>query len=873
MLNKIDRNSLFDFWYHIIGVNIIPFDSKNKSTYEHWAEWQDQPIPVQIYEDYKNNSSFDKGIAVIAGKIWRGSYKDRYLACIDLDNKKGIEEFLVYFDENDTLEKLSQKTIVEQHKDDTDRAHVYYIVEKPLTKKSGIGIKQGNEENRYEIPAIEVKSEGRHGTMIASPSIHKNGHPYEIIGTKEPMVLNIEQAEKLERVINKIYNKYSAKIDSKSNQIIISDLYDDKFVVYEGNNRHLQVLRFCESEFIRSNRQLTFDELLARATTWNEKHCRRPLSLDDVKKLVKQAKDWISNNNNNNKKSSVSLDSHEIKENENVAIYEELSGKIPEKKFAEYIINTCKKTVKREDALIRLILYAGLSSYTQDPLNLGIVAPTSEGKTYAVSEIMKFFPKQDVWMLGNMSPKVLIRDRGILVDKDNQPIQEEIRELNNRIRNEKDDNKKNELLEQRKTLYENSKMLIDISNKILVFLEPPHSETWDILKPILSHDTFEIEHPYVYKADKSLEVKHVVTRGWPACIFCSARDDSSWSMWPEIQSRFFIASPNMIKQKYQDSNILIGQKKGLPALVQEQLIVSKEDIDLAKECIQMLRKGLLTNRENNIWIPFYSILSESLPSEKGPDVRITNRIFSLLNLITKINAHNRPKLVYGNETLAISLLTDLEEVLKLTHNLSGLPSYKLEFFTKVFVPLYLSKEYPLEKEGVFEDKIALYTHELADYFKEIKDKSLTTDAIKKTYLTELKNNGLIDEFQSVVDKRKNGYYPIVDVKQFDKSTGVEKNKHYTNFDEFDNNLQFFKLKLSNNYNIIDENWLIIQILDLIKYGIGQTNIFELLDEENKETCICQFCEKYNLSGNLNRYFQSNENCIYSSKAFGKMRKM
>ena len=397
------------------------------------------------------------------------------------------------------------------------------------------------------------------------------------------------------------------------------------------------------------------------------------------------------------------------------------------------------------------------------------MAPTSEGKTYAVSEIMKLFPKQDVWMLGNMSPKVLIRDRGILVDKDNQPIQEEIRELDNRIRNEKDDDKKNELLEQRKNLYENSKMLIDISNKILVFLEPPHSETWDILKPILSHDTLEIEHPYVYKADKSLEVKHVVTRGWPACIFCSARDDSDWSMWPEIQSRFFIASPNMIKQKYQDSNILIGQKKGLPALVQEQLIVSKEDVNLVKDCIWMLREELLSNRENNAWIPFYSILSESLPSEKGPDVRITNRIFSLLSLITKINAHNRPKLVYGNETLAISLLTDLEEVLKLTHNLSGLPSYKLEFFTKVFVPLYLSKKYPLEKEGIIEDKIAVYTNELADYTKEIKGKSLTTDAIKKTYLTELKNNGLIDDFQSIVDKRKYGYYPIVDVKQLNKS--------------------------------------------------------------------------------------------------------
>ena len=364
----------------------------------------------------------------------------------------------------------------------------------------------------------------------------------------------------------------------------------------------------------------------------------------------------------------------------------------------------------------------------------------------------------------------------------------------------------------------------------------------------------------------------MVTRGWPACIFCSARDDSSWSMWPEIQSRFFIASPNMIKQKYRDSNKLIGQRKGLPYSVQQQLIVSDEDLAISKKCILLLTHELQSNRENNVWIPFHSILSESLPSEKGPDVRITDRIFSLLTLITKINAHNRPKLVYGKETLATSLFTDLEEVLKLTHNLSGLPSYKLEFFTSVFVPLYLSKKSPLEKEGVIEDKIAVYTNELADYYKERKGKSLTTDAIKKTYLTELKNNALIDDFQSIVDKRKNGYYPIVDVNQFNKGS-TERNKYYTNFDEFDNNIPFFKSKLSNNYIKVDENWLELQIYYLIKYGIGKTNIFKLLDEEDNEICICQFVKKYNLSGNLNRYFRSDENCIYSSKMFGKIIKI
>ena len=67
---------------------------------------------------------------------------------------------------------------------------------------------------------------------------------------------------------------------------------------------------------------------------------------------------------------------------------------------------------------------------------------------------------------------------------------------------------------------------------------------------------------------------------WPICIFCSAKDESNWPMWPEIKSRFFITSPNMIRQKYEESNVLIGQKAGYPSIVQEQLVISPKEIQL-----------------------------------------------------------------------------------------------------------------------------------------------------------------------------------------------------------------------------------------------------------------------------------------------------
>ena len=105
----------------------------------------------------------------------------------------------------------------------------------------------------------------------------------------------------------------------------------------------------------------------------------------------------------------------------------------------------------------------------------------------------------------------------------------------------KDKQKKEQINEEIEKLYKDAKTLIDLRGKILVFLEPPKKDVWDILKPILSHDSPEIEFPFVNQTDrKGHQTKNVVVRGWPSCIFCSARDESKWEVWPEIKSRFLI---------------------------------------------------------------------------------------------------------------------------------------------------------------------------------------------------------------------------------------------------------------------------------------------------------------------------------------------
>ena len=418
--------SYIDFWFYIIGVNIIPIRFRSKQPIVSWEQWQNEAIPEELYEKWKNGGLFDNGYAIITGKILRGDYKDKYLVCIDIDNKKGLDEFLSCFSQTETIDELSKKTFIVQHLDaQAEKAHFYYICDKAITKKCGISSTVRKDEAMGAVtPSIEVKSDS--STIMVGPgSTHKNGYPYESIGTKNIEILDEEKTSKLEETINQIYNKYSDKINhhGKTSLPSIKQMDEDDYVVYEGNNRHLNLLRKIDSWYSKSDKTLTFDELYSRANKYSEKHFDPPLSEKEVSDLVKQSMGWVDEKN---VKSKLIKSNKEdvIQENSDKYLDKQvIIAKIPDKAFAEYIINTAKKTIKREDSLIRLILYTGLSAYTKDPLNLGIIAPTSEGKTYAVSEVIKFFPKQDVWMLGNMSPKVLIRDRGILVDKNNQPIQ------------------------------------------------------------------------------------------------------------------------------------------------------------------------------------------------------------------------------------------------------------------------------------------------------------------------------------------------------------------------------------------------------------------------------------------------------------------
>lgn len=568
-------------------------------------------------------------------------------------------------------------------------------------------------------------------------------------------------------------------------------------------------------------------------------------------------------------------------------------SKIADSDYSEFIISCIKKTVKQEDSLVRQIVYTMLSAYSNNPINLGIIAPTSEGKSYPVIQAAEFVPKEDIWKIGAMSTKVLVRQKGILVDRNNEPISHKVREVKASLKaagNKQEDRR--QLEEELEQLLDGEGTLIDLSNKILLFLEPPQHELWNLIKPILSHDDKEIEFPFVDRTEGvGLIVKRIVVRGWPACIFCSARDDSSWQVWPEIESRFLIVSPNMNKQKYFESNLLIAQRKGLPNVVQQKLIISDEEKELAKECflylkdqIQQRSAGGITGKGSAVWIPYGQLLAEVLPSNKGSDSRNTNRIFALLNIIPLTKAHLKPRLVYGSELLVVATLEDLREVLHITQDVTGMPVYKLKFYKEIFLPLFRSKRAPDRGDNSKAEKIiCLTSREICDYYNSTKDiKPITVDNLKKTFLDELLNHGYIEQETSAINAKQNIYYPLIDIEDEQSSWSSYPQKtdsqeqqlkvnaengisNLSNEGAFDKDLQFSRLILPANCKSIPDNWLNLEILELMAYRLDPK--FRLLDDNGNQVCICSFVNQYENPLTLSRFVKIPQNAI-SNKIFG-----
>jgi len=373
----------------------------------------------------------------------------------------------------------------------------------------------------------------------------------------------------------------------------------------------------------------------------------------------------------------------------------------------EDIMKTLELTIKKDDINKVITLLCQISAYTEDSqFNISFNAPSSSGKSYLPLQIAKLFPEEDILELGYCSPTSFFHDA--VYDEDMKLF------------------------------------VMDLSRKVIIFLDQPNSMLVQNLRPILSHDKKEI----LMKITDTTKVhgrraKNILIKGFPAVIFCSAglRFDE------QEATRFLLLSPEITQEKIRGGLYLkIQQSSNTEAY---NAVVNENSRRKAlKERIEAIKREKI----KDVIVPYTEMISDYFISKdrklKPRCMRDVTRIISLAKTLALLNVWHRER-EDGN---LIATKEDVTKALWLWDQISvaqehNLPPYVYEFYTDIIL-------------SAFEERSdGLSVTDIATRHFEIREQPISTWKLRKEILQMLETAGLLIKERDSDDGRRWLYRP------------------------------------------------------------------------------------------------------------------
>jgi DNA primase len=319
---------------------------------------------------------------------------------------------------------------------------------------------------------------------------------------------------------------------------------------------------------------------------------------------------------------------------------------------SEQLVDTLGLTIKYDAENKLATFLCELSAYTESSqFNISYNAPSSTGKSYIPTEIARLFPQDDVMEIAYCSPTAFFHDAG-QYDK------------------------------------EKNNYLVDLSHKILIFLDQPHNELLARLRPLLSHDKKEIAIKITDKTQKNgTKTKNILLRGYPSVIFCTAglRIDE------QEATRFLLLSPEVSQEKIQQGvSAIIRKEADSESFV--SWLEENPDRMLLKERIRAIK--LENIRDINI-ASHETIEQRFLDKNKTLKPRHQRDIKRLLSLIKSFAILN----VWWRERSGSTITAneyDINNAFKLWEKIAvsqelNLPPYIYNLYKEVILPAWSAK--------------------------------------------------------------------------------------------------------------------------------------------------------------------------------------
>ncbi len=386
---------------------------------------------------------------------------------------------------------------------------------------------------------------------------------------------------------------------------------------------------------------------------------------------------------------------------------------------SQELLDTLGLTIKYDAENKLATFLCELSAYTENSqFNISYNAPSSTGKSYIPTEIARLFPPDDVIEIAYCSPTAFFHDTG---------------EYN-----------------KEKNCY-----LVDLSHKVIIFLDQPHNELLSRLRPLLSHDKKEIILKITDKSQKfGLKTKNVLLRGYPSVIFCTA----GLKIDEQEATRFLLLSPEVSQEKIQqgvsaiirkeaDSKTFISWLEENPerALLKERIRAIKleniKEINIASH--QRIEEKFLSN--NKILKPRHQ--------------RDIKRLLALVKSFALLNVWWRER----NGSTIIANDEDIDGAFKLWDKISvsqelNLPPYIYNLYKEVILPAWKAKNDD-GNGGELTEKIGLSRQEVLEKHYKVYGRMLDSHQLRQQILPMLETAGLIVQEQDPNDKRKIMIFP------------------------------------------------------------------------------------------------------------------
>jgi len=369
-------------------------------------------------------------------------------------------------------------------------------------------------------------------------------------------------------------------------------------------------------------------------------------------------------------------------------------------------------TIKRDETNKIITFLVQLSAYTEDSqINISFNAPSSTGKSFIPLEIVSLFPDEDVIKLGNCSPTAFYHEQG------------EYDKATNTIK-------------------------VDLSRKILIFLDQPSTQLLERLRALLSHDEKIIKAKITDKNQKGgNRTKTVAIKGFPVVIFCTA----GLRLDEQEATRFLLLSPEISYEKIREA---IYEKIKKEADIKNYKDFTEKDPDrkLLKERILAIKEADI--KEIKIGNPslIQELFFKNIKQPKPRHQRDIARVISLIKVLALLNLWFREKdgeAVIANED-------DIKEAFRVWETISesqelNLPPYVLNLYKDVILKAHKAVNRGLSRQEIMKKHFEVYGRFLPDW------------QLRQWVIPMLETSGLITQEADSFDRRKILIYPASEI--------------------------------------------------------------------------------------------------------------